>query len=60
MQHQSSNRFEPFAEGWIQKNARCMGPTRADAKKPHGPNFHLRIGAESQQNQPISEANGDW
>jgi len=36
-----------------------MGATRVNAKKPHGPNFHLRIAAESQQNRPISEADSD-
>ena len=33
-----------------------MGATRVNAKKPHGPNFHLRIAAESQQNRSISKA----
>ena len=33
-----------------------MGAARVNAKKPHGPNFHLRIAAESQQNRSISKA----
>ena len=37
-----------------------MDATRVNAKKSHGPNFHLRIAAESQQNRPISEADSDW
>ena len=36
-----------------------MDATRVNAKKPHGPNFHLRIAAESQQNRLISEVPGD-
>lgn len=35
-----------------------MGAMRANAKKPHQPNFHLRIAAESQQNLSIFETDG--
>lgn len=42
------------------KKAGCVGATRVNAKKPHGPNFHLWIAAESQQSLPISEADSDW
>jgi len=36
-----------------------LDATRINAKKSHGPNFHLQIAAESQQNRSISEADSD-
>ena len=51
---------DPFEEDWIQKEARCMGATRLDAKKHFCPYGCLRIASESQQNRPVFEADGDW
>ena len=48
------------AVDWIQKEARCMGATRLDAKKHFCPYGCMRIASESQQNRPVFEADGDW
>lgn len=40
--------------------ARSIGGTRVNAKKPQGPNFHLRIAAESQQNRSIVKTDDYW
>ncbi|GFW92834.1 hypothetical protein TNCV_1736271 [Trichonephila clavipes] len=36
------NSFKPFAQSWIQKEARCLGTSPINTKKHDGSNFHLR------------------
>ncbi|EGI61981.1 Histone-lysine N-methyltransferase SETMAR, partial [Acromyrmex echinatior] len=50
--HLNKARYKKKLDVWV--------PHKLTQKKPHGPNFHLQIAAESQQNQSISEADGDW
>lgn len=56
----TSSNIDKKADKLHSNEARLMGVAKVKVEKPNGPNFHLRITTESQQNQSISVADCDW